>query len=168
MIRGIFLCFSLWLIAVPGWAVNKCIGPDGKVTYQEAACPNGKALNGNEKPPSHDQRSQDVMSPNDVARALDAQMSGDVLKQMDRNAQERKRQLADAKARPLVPREDGNVFVGMKRDQVLEAWGKPSSINETVRASGSSEQWVYRRGRYETQYVHLFNEVVTSVHTSRH
>ena len=25
--------------AAPAWAINKCTGPDGKVTYQEQACP---------------------------------------------------------------------------------------------------------------------------------
>lgn len=27
------------LAASPAWAINKCTGPDGKVTYQEIACP---------------------------------------------------------------------------------------------------------------------------------
>lgn len=26
------------VIAAPAWAINKCTGPDGKVTYQETAC----------------------------------------------------------------------------------------------------------------------------------
>ncbi len=30
---------AVLLIAAPAWAINKCTGPDGKVTYQEAACP---------------------------------------------------------------------------------------------------------------------------------
>ena len=167
MIKIALLAAAL-VLSTPAWAVNKCTGPDGKVTYQEATCINGEQAKEIDKSSDQARRGQDVMSPNDVARALDAQMNGAVLKQMDRNAQERKRQLGDARPIPLASREDGKVFVGMRSEQVLEAWGKPGSINETVRANGTAEQWVYRRGRYETQYVHFFNQVVTSVHTSRH
>lgn len=38
MIRAIFLCAALLSTAFPGWAVNKCIGPDGKVAFQDAPC----------------------------------------------------------------------------------------------------------------------------------
>lgn len=35
--QAIFLTAALML--APAWAINKCTGPDGKVTYQQAACP---------------------------------------------------------------------------------------------------------------------------------
>lgn len=148
------------------WAVNKCKGPDGKVTYQEADC-----LNGNTRRETEESRgqapSQKVMAPDEIARALDAQMKGAVLEEMERQAMDRERQLGDAK--PIAPaaRGDGKVSVGMQRDQVLDAWGKPGKVNETLMANGNSEQWIYYRGGSTTQYVHLRNGVVTSVHTSR-
>lgn len=36
---GLFLCANAYF--APVWAVNKCTGPDGKVTFQDAPC-NGK------------------------------------------------------------------------------------------------------------------------------
>jgi len=35
------LLAGAWVLALatPVWAINKCTGPDGKVTYQEAQCP---------------------------------------------------------------------------------------------------------------------------------
>jgi hypothetical protein len=40
------------------------------------------------------------------------------------------------------------VAIGMTREQVEAAWGKPESIRETVTAGGTSEQWVYRGFNY--------------------
>lgn len=34
---AIFLCAGL--LVFPAWAINKCTGADGRVTYQETACP---------------------------------------------------------------------------------------------------------------------------------
>jgi hypothetical protein len=35
------------------------------------------------------------------------------------------------------------VIPGMTADQVTMAWGTPNKVNETVRASGKAQQWVY-------------------------
>ena len=37
MTKAMFLIAAL--LVAPAWAVNKCTGADGKVTYQDAACP---------------------------------------------------------------------------------------------------------------------------------
>ena len=37
MKKAMFLIAAL--LVAPAWAVNKCTGADGKVTYQDAACP---------------------------------------------------------------------------------------------------------------------------------
>lgn len=37
---AIFACVALSVFAVPVAAINKCTGQDGRVSYQEAACPN--------------------------------------------------------------------------------------------------------------------------------
>lgn len=34
-----WIALAAMLAAGPSWAINKCTGPDGKVTYQEARCP---------------------------------------------------------------------------------------------------------------------------------
>ena len=38
--RALLSATLLIMICVPAWAVNKCTGPDGKLTYQDAACGN--------------------------------------------------------------------------------------------------------------------------------
>ena len=42
----------------------------------------------------------------------------------------------------------GNIWVGMKREQLLFMWGAPSKINRTVNAHGTHEQWVYPDHKY--------------------
>jgi hypothetical protein len=55
------------------------------------------------------------------------------------------------------------VLVGMTPSQVIEAWGPPLRMVETVTAAGRSEQWVYGIGTY----VHLTNGIVTAIQTTR-
>jgi hypothetical protein len=43
---------------------------------------------------------------------------------------------------------DGQIRLGMRKDMVREAWGKPQRINSSTRASGTTEQWVYGNGHY--------------------
>jgi len=53
--------------------------------------------------------------------------------------------------------------VGMSASDVLRSkWGKPLSINKTVTASGSHEQWVYSGG-----YIYFDNGIVTAVETTK-
>ncbi len=52
-----------------------------------------------------------------------------------------------------------SIFVGMKREHVLLAWGKPLHVNVTVDARGKSEQMVYP----SHQYVYVANGVVTAM-----
>ena len=59
---------------------------------------------------------------------------------------------------------NGRIFVGMTKDQVLQSWGKPTKINRTIVSSSASEQWIYERGNIgDTQYVYLTNGVVRSM-----
>ncbi|SEQ85434.1 DUF4124 domain-containing protein [Giesbergeria anulus] len=150
----------------PAWAINKCTGADGKVTYQEAACSTdarGALQNPSPAPPA-DHR---VMNPADVARALDAQMKGDILEEIGKNAQVRAKEMQGYKPAPLESPPPSVVSVGMLPSQVKAAWGIPSAINETMTASGKSEQWIYSRGSQSAQYVHFFNGAVISVSTYR-
>ena len=40
----------------------------------------------------------------------------------------------------------GTIRIGMPANQVLAAWGAPNTVNRTVTASGTWEQWVYKEG----------------------
>ena len=42
MIRCATVLGSLLLLS-PGWAINKCTTPDGRISYQDEACPAGHA-----------------------------------------------------------------------------------------------------------------------------
>lgn len=43
----------------------------------------------------------------------------------------------------------GSVYIGMSRDEAIYCgWGEPERVNRTIRASGTSEQWVYGVGTY--------------------
>lgn|GEM_PF-6514019 len=55
---------------------------------------------------------------------------------------------------------DGKIHIGMTRDQVRAAWGRPTVINESLYSSGTHEQWVYRR---TNDYVYFENGVMTSL-----
>lgn len=58
------------------------------------------------------------------------------------------------------------VEIGMTAGQVREAWGQPTSINRTVTAGSTHEQWVYRRGSAMSSYVYLDDGVVQSFQVS--
>jgi hypothetical protein len=65
----------------------------------------------------------------------------------------KKRAAAEYKAK-------GGVRIGMTKEQVLKSnWGKPSSINKSIGASGASEQWVYGGGNY----LYFKNGVLTTI-----
>lgn len=56
----------------------------------------------------------------------------------------------------------GRVMAGMSSYQVQVAWGKPTSINKSFVAGIVHEQWVYRHGPGDAQYVYLEDGVVTA------
>lgn len=55
------------------------------------------------------------------------------------------------------------IMLGMSAEQVTMAWGAPVRTNETIHASGRSEQWVYST----SSYVYFQNGRVTSIQSSR-
>ena len=59
----------------------------------------------------------------------------------------------------------GRVTRGMSASQVKTAWGNPKSINKGVYGKRVSEQWVYDRGKFKSQYVYLEDGIVTSIQT---
>ena len=51
----------------------------------------------------------------------------------------------------------GKIMVGMDRERVIYAWGKPDKKNYTA----GTEQWVYRKNRRVPQYVYFKGGKVT-------
>lgn len=69
--------------------------------------------------------------------------------------------MASQEVRLIEMANRGRIMAGMSSYQVQVAWGKPTSINKSFIAGEIHEQWVYRRGPGEAQYVYLEDGVVT-------
>lgn len=59
--------------------------------------------------------------------------------------------------------QSGNVFIGMRAEDAVEAWGRPTKINRDIYESGVKEQWIYDRGDWRAQYIYVENGVVTAI-----
>lgn len=151
------LMLAMFAVANPAIAANKCVGSDGGVTYQEAACPGGPVQR--TLPPAQPQitrqtAAKDVMTPEEIMAAVEAQRQIDA----ERKATQPQRKEP----------EPARVRIGMREEEVLASWGKPGSVNKTMTASVTSEQWVYRNGTFRTHYVYLRNGIVTSIQTTEY
>jgi hypothetical protein len=125
--------------AAPAWAVNKCILPDGKVVFQDAAC-EGKG---------------------ERLRILGAGQADP--SSLGTTYWRREAARIQRKERAETTIAQRQVFVGMSAEEVRSAWGEPNRINSTLNASGKSEQWVYRREQGGDQYVYSRAGVVSSI-----
>ena len=71
-----------------------------------------------------------------------------------------KRDAANEKLELAARRKEG-VKIGMTAERVLQSsWGKPESVNRTIRANGVHEQWVYRGSH---SYLYFDNGTLTSI-----
>jgi len=50
------------------------------------------------------------------------------------------------------------IILGMSKNDVISAWGKPSNINRDIYPFGTHEQWVYG-----SSYVYFENDVLTAI-----
>lgn len=125
-------------LCAPAWAANKCAASNGKVVYQDMPCEGGEKVN---------------LS---GAGQADANSSGAIYWKREAARQTREMRAKDAIA-------DGKVFIGMTADEVIESWGDPTAVNRTITAGDTSEQWVYRRGSFQAQYIYLRAGIVTSL-----
>ena len=111
---------------------------------------------------------KNVMTPEEIAKAFEAQAeaqkngvkptrsTGDVNWQKVRESVEEKEQASAV------------VRIGMSAEEVRTNWGAPNKVNTKTTAGGTSEQWIYYRGKYRTQYLYLSNGVVRSTQTTEH
>jgi hypothetical protein len=53
---------------------------------------------------------------------------------------------------------EGTVQIGMTKEMCKLSWGNPKSVNETITAGKTSEQWVY-----EKNYLYFENSVLTAI-----
>ncbi|MFM9881227.1 MAG: hypothetical protein ACKVOO_12555 [Burkholderiaceae bacterium] len=74
----------LLTLCLPAMAVNKCTAPDGKVSFQDAACPNNSSQVrddfGEAKKAAALGKSGEVMTPKQAAEALQKQLDMELMK----------------------------------------------------------------------------------------
>jgi hypothetical protein len=111
------------LAVSPAWAVNKCTGPDGQITFQDAPCAGkGEALT--VRPASG--------HANESSAASAARTRADIA------AIEWRSQTAGAIAR-------GEPLVGMTRAELDQAMGTPTLVNANNYAGVQQDQVIYER-----------------------
>lgn len=131
MIRASLTAAALVLAVVPVWAINKCKGPDGKVSFQDAPCA-GQGEKMQVRPASG--------HANPAAQA-DAQARTDKIKSDNAMAE------AIRTHKPLV---------GMTAAQLQESMGTPTRVNASNYNGVPHDQVIYERPD-ETWYVYTRN-----------
>ncbi|WOI47725.1 hypothetical protein [Acidovorax sp. BLS4] len=130
------MLLSTALLVAPAWPINKCKGPDGKVAFQDAPCPDGTG---------------------EKLRILAAPVAGGTTNDAQVRLDKMQRDNAVAEAirmhKPLV---------GMTVDQLKEAMGPATKVNADNYNGTQREQVIYERPN-ETWYVYIRNGAVDSI-----
>ena len=136
-INNCWLLVGALLTAGPTWAVNKCTGADGKVSYQETPCAvSGQTLNIRKTSNSAEVNAQS-------------------------NAQERLNKLKRDNAMSEAIRTNTPI-VGMTLAELEKAMGPATKVNADNYNGTRRDQVIYERPR-ETWYVYTSNGLVESV-----
>lgn len=128
---------ALSVLCAPAWAVNKCTGPGGQPTFQDAPCV-GAGMTLDVRPAS---------GYASVAAQGEAQARVERMKRDTTIAEAIRLQ------KPLV---------GMTVAQLQEAMGPPTKVNTNNYNGTLSDQVIYERAQ-ETWYVYTRNGVVESI-----
>ncbi|MBX9836009.1 MAG: DUF4124 domain-containing protein [Burkholderiaceae bacterium] len=128
------------LLAAPAWAINKCTGTDGKVSFQDAPCADGKGEALRIRPASG------AASTNSAATS-EAQARLAKMKQDNEMAE------AIRMHKPLV---------GMTVAQLQDAMGLATKVNADNYNGTQREQVIYER-QHETWLVYTRSGVVESI-----
>lgn len=128
---------ALASLCSPAWAIHKCTGPNGGVTFQDAPCVGqGKSL---DQPPS---ASPGLMTPDEAKESID---------KLKREAE-----IAEAiRLHRPAP--------GMAMTQLRDAMGRPTGMHSTEVEGKQREQLIFEQAG-GTWYVYPFEGVVKSVH----
>lgn len=135
----LLLAAALLATAAPTWAVQKCTGPDGKVTFQDAPCAGGTGEKLNIRPASGQGGGN--------AATAQAQARLEKLKRDNEMSE------AIRTHKPLV---------GMSEAQLQEAMGPATKVNANNYKGVQSAQVIYERPT-ESWYVYTTNGFVESI-----
>jgi predicted lipoprotein with Yx(FWY)xxD motif len=138
-------------VHVQAASMNKCVGPDGAVSFTYQACAGGS---GGERINVQSATAGMRLGPPPVvteeASEVPAPSSGTTVTVIGPGAASQCSDASDQEVRTAIVK--NQVFPGMTAEQARKAWGAPSKIN---RSSSGSDQWVYYRGDYDSQYVYV-------------
>lgn len=126
---------SALLASTPVWAIFKCTGPTGAVTYQEAPCSNT----------TNEQRI------NPTANGAGTANTSERLTQIQRD-----KAVFEAKL-------NNEPLVGMTLKELNDAMGKPTKVNPSNIQGHISEQRVFNDKRGDLWYVYTSNGAVDSI-----
>lgn len=127
------------LLTVPVWAVNKCTGADGKVSFQDAPCSGGKA------------ETLRIQSSADSSTSKTA--AGEAQARLEKMQRDNVMAEAVRVHKPLV---------GMTISQLQQAMGVATKVNADNYNGTRREQVIYERAQ-ETWFVYTRNGVVDSI-----
>ena len=134
-----------------GQVMYRCTDPDGRNLSFRPSCPPGQV---SQKMPKEESRTVSPPEDEKLRRIITIAKEAQLQKQMSRD---------NAVGNAIALR---NILIGMDANEVVRAWGPPSTINRTVNSGGKSEQWVYRSNNFKSKYVYLDNDVVRSFQDS--
>lgn len=138
MSKQAFFLIAVLLVA-PAWAVNKCTGADGKVTFQDAPCADGKG---------------ETLHIRSAPRLADSSFAtGEAQARLEKMKRDNDMAEAIRTRKPLV---------GMTVAQLQEAMGLATKANADNYNGTQREQLIYERAQ-ATWYVYTRNGMVESI-----
>lgn len=152
MNHALITAAQLAALCSPAWAINKCTGPDGRVTFQDAPCTGSNAQPQDRKvvpvPIFRPKTPRPPMGDEEYERQRAEVRS----REIDAYAKSQGAALAASIAADTAKCGSGtrDPHIGASAAWVTSCstWGEPMTKNSTTTARGETQQWVYRNNRY--------------------
>ncbi|RYE72948.1 MAG: DUF4124 domain-containing protein [Oxalobacteraceae bacterium] len=169
--RQVFLCSAVFFGCDMTWAVYKCTDQNGKVSFQDVACEKTSTQNSSTRSEPTALKRSEIYVPKtprppigdpeyerqkslERARLLD-QYAKDAGAKIQASSEKLTQACGNGPYEPKV----GATSVWIEK---CSTWGKPSSVNTTTTARGSTMQWVYENSKYI--YINELGLVTTIQH----
>jgi hypothetical protein len=131
---------------------------DGRKVYQSTPCNAGDVPLAIERPVGIETPAgpEETRSIEEIKRELAEKRA--------RNQQIKERRAEEARRNMEIKQaiRGRDVIVGMNKDEVLSAWGRPDNMSSSLDSGFAMEHWIYS-GRYYPRHVYFKNGVVISV-----
>lgn len=158
-LKPMLLMPALLMLCGPALAINKCTGADGRVVFQDGACPNSGITVGDEMKLRNQQRIKELAESEARAKAKALQT------QNDPDSESAKLQAASSscgQSLEELPR------IGMAEQVAIKCTifgvlNKPTTVNETETKAGVTRQYVFRNFS-QIKYLHIRGGVVSAIY----